>query len=153
MRGLSFEIPNTYGKHLFEFLKCIDIQGFTWKIGDGEAQLVENNTLSDPLFESTGIIEAEKLYKKISNNEAYLIFTDLKAFSKGNKVKEIETYEEFMESNCEFVFLLVDSSYVTIYSKDQDTISKIYEKAISNGYGNIDFVTDKNDERTRIRTF
>lgn len=58
-----------------------------------------------------------------------------------------------MESNCEFVFLLVDSSYVTIYSKDQDTISKIYEKAISNGYGNIDFVTDKNDERTRIRTF
>lgn len=37
MRGLSFEIPNTYGKHLFENLKCIDIQGFTWKIGDGEA--------------------------------------------------------------------------------------------------------------------
>ena len=50
MRGISFEIPNAYGKYLFEILDGINLKGLTWKIGGGESYFIENNTLGEPLF-------------------------------------------------------------------------------------------------------
>ena len=50
VRGISFEIPNAYGKYLFEILDGINLKGLTWKIGGGESYFIENNTLGDPLF-------------------------------------------------------------------------------------------------------
>lgn len=153
MRGLSFEIPNAYGKYLFEILDGTNIKGLTWKIGDGESYFVENNTLGNPLFPTTCILDGEGLYKDISKQDSYLIFVDLKGFLKKSDVREIATYQEFVESECQFVLLLVDSSYVTIYSKDQITIKNIFAKAVSAGYKNIEYITDENDERTALIVF
>ena len=68
----------------------------------------------------------KELHKEISNDDYYLIFVDLKAFSRTSYVREIATYQEFVESDCQFVLLIVDSSFVTIYAKDQITIKQIY---------------------------
>lgn len=153
MRGLSFEIPNAYGKYLFEILDGTNIKGLTWKIGDGESYFIENNTLGNPLFPTTCILDGEGLYKEISKQDSYLIFVDLKGFLKKSDVREIATYQEFVESECQFVLLLVDSSYVTIYSKDQITIKNIFAKAASAGYKNIEYITDENDERITLIAF
>lgn len=153
MRGLSFEIPNAYGKYLFEILDGTNIKGLTWKIGDEESYFVENNTLGNPLFPTTCILDGQELYKEISKQDSYLIFVDLKGFLKKSDVREIATYQEFVESECQFVLLLVDSSYVTIYSKDQITIKNIFAKAVSAGYKNIEYITDENDERITLRAF
>lgn len=153
MRGLSFEIPNAYGKYLFEILDGTNIKGLTWKIGDEESYFVENNTLGNPLFPTTCILDGEELYMEISKQDSYLIFVDLKGFLKKSDVREIATYQEFVESECQFVLLLVDSSYVTIYSKDQITIKNIFAKAVSAGYKNIEYITDENDERITLRAF
>lgn len=153
MRGLSFEIPNAYGKYLFEILDGTNIKGFTWKIGDGESYFVENNTLGNPLFPTTCILNGEGLHKEISKQDSYLIFVDLKGFLKKSDVREIATYQEFVESECQFVLLLVDSSYVTIYSKDQIIIKNVFAKAVSAGYKNIEYITDENDKRTTLIAF
>lgn len=68
-------------------------------------------------------------------------------------MREIETYQEFVESECTFVLLLVDSSYVTIYSKDQVTVKYLFSKAITAGYKNIEYITDENDTRTKLIAF
>ncbi|WP_409275023.1 DUF2691 family protein [Neobacillus sp. SCS-31] len=48
---------------------------------------------------------------------------------------------------------IVDSSYVTIYLKDEVAIKHIYSKAITAGYKNIEYTTDENDERTTLTAF
>ncbi len=153
MRGISFKIPNSYGKHLWEILECINIRELTWKIGDGESYFIENNTLGNPLFPNSSSLNGEELWKQISKKDYYLIFVDLKGFPKGSDVREVATYQEFMESECQFVILLVDCSDVIIYSKDQLAIQHIFSKALATGYTNIEYITDENDINSTLIAF
>ncbi|WP_183163929.1 DUF2691 family protein [Alteribacter keqinensis] len=153
MRGISFEIPNAYGRYLFEIMDVIPLKGLTWKIGDGESYVIESDTLGVPLFPSACIVEEDVLLKEISKEDYYLIFVDLKGFPKKSDVREIATYQEFVESECQFVLLITDSSYVTIYSKDPLTIKQNFSKATTAGYKNIAYITEEDDERTTLLAF
>lgn len=68
-------------------------------------------------------------------------------------MQAIATYEDFLISQCEIVLLIVDSSYVTIYVKDQYVTERLYRKAVQNGYENIAYITDHNDPRTALTLF
>ncbi|SES18385.1 Protein of unknown function [Gracilibacillus ureilyticus] len=153
MRGLSFEIPNAYGKYLFDILNGTNLNELTWKVGGGESYFIENNTLGKALFPTPCLLDGRVLFKEISKENYYLIFIDLKGFAKESEVREIATYQEFVESECQFILLLVDSSYVTIYAKDEMIIKKIFAKAVTAGYKNIEYITDENDERTTLIAF
>lgn len=83
------------------------------------------------------------------DNIYYVIFADLKAYSKGEEVVDIETYEAFKESKCELVLLVADCTYVTIYAKRSKQIELMYENARNQGYY-VEYVTDENDGRTRL---
>lgn len=153
MRGLSFEIPNGYGKYLDDILGEINIEQLNWKVEGVESYLVENNTLGKPLFPYSCIMSGKELRKKISSKDYYLIFVDFKGFPKISGVGEIATYQEFAESECEFVLLVVDSSYVMIYLKDLEVIKQIYLKAVTAGYKNVKYITDENDTVNTLITF
>lgn len=68
-------------------------------------------------------------------------------------MRELATYQEFAESECQFVLLIVDSSYVTIYSKGQITSKHLFSKAITAGYKNLEYITDENDEIKTLIAF
>jgi len=159
MRGISFEIPNAYGKYLLELLDGLHIKEWTWKIGAGESYVIERDTLekplipNKPLFSTACLLDGEELHRNISMDDYYLIFVDLKAFSKTSYVRDIATYQEFVASDCQFVLLIVDCSFVTIYAKDQNTIQHLFLKATANGYENTEYITDENDGRTTLIAF
>lgn len=153
MRGVSFEIPNEYGKQLFDIFKDIDITQWHWRIGGGESYIIEDGTLGKDLFDPVQVLTGEALYKFISEHDYYLIFTDLKAFDHAEDVMEIETYEDFVKSDCQLVLLVVDSSYVTVYAKDPSVIQDLYQRAIAVHYENIHYITHKDDPRTRLIAF
>ena len=153
MRGISFEIPNAYGKYLFEILENIEITEFIWRIGGGEAYYVEPNKLETSLLPTGSIIDGKTLNNIISKKDYYLIFADLKGFTKEEDVREIETYEEFLESNCQFVLLVVDSSWIYIYSKDPTIIKQLHSNAVAAKYENIKYLTDENDTLTTLIAF
>lgn len=153
MRGISFEIPNKYGKQLFDILKEVDVSRWDWQIGGGEAYIIENGTLGKDLFGTITNLTGKELIKLISVNEYYLIFADLKAYMNVESQLKIETYEDFLESDCHFVLLLVDSSYVTIYSKSKSTLQSLYNQAVAAKYKEIEYITDDNDERTTLIAF
>lgn len=153
MQGVSFEIPNKYGKQLFDILKEIDVTRWDWQIGDGEAYIIENGALGKDLFGRLNSLTSKELFKLISENEYYLIFADLKAYMNVVSELKIETYEDFLESDCQFVLLLVDSSYVTIYSKNKSTIQSLYDQAVAAGYKKVEYITDANDKRTTLIAF
>jgi len=153
VRGVSFKIPNEYGNQLFDILKEIDVSRWDWQIGGGEAYIIENGTLGKELFGTRTSLTGKELFKLISENEYYLIFADLKAYKNVESELEIVTYEDYLESDCQFVLLLVDSSYVTIYSKNKSTIQSLYHQAVTAKYKNVEYITDDNDGRTRLIAF
>lgn len=153
MRGLSFEIPNKYGQYLFDILNAFDFKQYVWKTGGEEAYYIENDKLGTPLFPKPHVYTGEAIYKRISKRDYYVIFADLKAFPDPLHVKEITTYEEFLNSRCEFVLLLVDCSYVTIYAKNPEVINAVYAKAIASEYENVAYITDENDSNTTLVAF
>lgn len=153
MRGLSFEIPNRHGRYLYEILEAIDIRDYFWKSEAEEAYYIENNQLDEAMFPQPCIYTGEELYTRISVKDYYVLFADLKAFKDKLHVQDIATYEEFLNSQCEIVLLIVDSAYVTIYVKDQHVTERIYRKAVQNRYENIAYITDENDLRTTLTSF
>ncbi|CAI8956421.1 MULTISPECIES: DUF2691 family protein [Bacillus] len=94
-------------------------------------------------------MEGTDLENLLVNNVYCIIFADLQVYPK-DKVSEIETYEEFVESECELVLFVVDSCYTVIYCKDKEKLELLYKNADSFGFKNIQFITDENDTRTRI---
>ncbi|WP_438311722.1 DUF2691 family protein [Sporosarcina sp. FA9] len=153
MRGVSFEILNKYGKQLFDILIEVEVSCWDWQIGGGEAYVIENGTLGKDLFGTITSLTGRELIKLISENEYYLIFADLKAYKNFESELKIETYEDFLESDCQFVLLLVDSSFVTIYSKSKSTIQSLYNQAVATKYKKVEYITDDNDERTTLIAF
>lgn len=149
-RGITIDIPNEYDNLLWKVLKPIDITSFDWRVENEESYFVLSNGLGAELFsEDNKVMSGLELKKLIKDNIYYLIFADLKAYQKGEKVVDIETYEEFKESKCELVLLVADCTYVTIYAKDQKAIELMYENALNQGFY-VEYVTDENDGRTRL---
>lgn len=149
-RGISFEIPNEYGTLLGEVLNPIDTTAYSWRIGYGESYVVVNNELDEELFsEDKKEIKGVELENLLENNIYYIISANLQAYPKG-ECSYIDTYEEFIESQCELALLVVDSCYVTIYCKIEETIEILYKNAIEYGFEDVKFITEENDTRTRL---
>ncbi|CAM5213841.1 hypothetical protein UACE39S_03715 [Ureibacillus acetophenoni] len=145
MRGLTFEIPNEYAQLLSDILVGIIDPSWYWRVGEGESYLVKNNTLDSELFPSIDTMDGQSFINKITADKYYLISADLKAFPNQKEVKQVLWYEDFLNSECQFIFLLIDCSYVSIFAKNLQMIDQFYERAVANGYKNIKFIINEND--------
>ncbi|MCY8202800.1 DUF2691 family protein [Bacillus sp. N12A5] len=67
----------------------------------------------------------------------------MQAFPFSKTVNQIKTYAEIVDSDCELVLLLADSSYVSIYCKDENVIERIYFNALQNHIVEVQVVTMK----------
>lgn len=153
IRGLSFEIPNEYGRYLELILQSINLENYEWVVGHGESYQVVNEELGSDLFSSvSNTVSGTELSSIIKNKDYYLIFVDLKAHHKG-KIKPILTYDEFLKSDCELVILIVDSFEVTIYCKREKDLEQFYNNVIKNGFDNVEAITEINDYRTTLRAW
>lgn len=151
LRGVSFEIPNKYGTFLADILKPIELSTYNWLNQNEEAYIIKDGHLDEELFPGIEeVIDGNLFENRIKNNQYYVIFADLKAFPKGEKVNNIKTYEEFSNSRCELVLLVVDSGYITIYCKDKEKLNFLYRNAIESSFENVEYITDENDGRTGL---
>ncbi|WP_231574751.1 DUF2691 family protein [Paenibacillus sp. FSL R7-0273] len=150
-RGLTCEIPNERGRFLGDLLQPFDTAAYDWYNGGEEAYFCNEEIITDPLFPNQ-LFDMDGVVLKdiVENNEYYIIFADLKAFPKGTKVVNVQTYEEYVKSDCQFVLIIVDCVYAAVYCKDQDKLAELYLNAQSQGYSNVQYTTDENDFRTRL---
>ncbi|MDM5155188.1 DUF2691 family protein [Bacillus sp. DX1.1] len=144
-RGISFMIPNEYGMYLSQILQPVDLKDFlisieTVEIYDGK---------QEHLFPKENyVIEGTKVHKIINEQQYYIVFTDFKIYPKHGGITEIETYEEFLHSDCELILLIAECEYVTLYCKDKNMLNQLYENAIKQHFTDVEYVTDLNDDRT-----
>jgi Protein of unknown function (DUF2691). len=149
-RGISFEIPNEYGSALKRMLAPLPIAAYNWYVGGEECYRLVDKEL-EPLFarEYDGM-DGSKLQQIIEYPKVYLIFLTLQAFPVHSEVIAIRTYEEFLDSDCRFLLLIIDSVYVAMYGKDDTMLAALYHNAMNHGYENVQYITDDNDCRTKL---
>lgn len=149
IRGITFEVPNKWGYILRDILAPIDVSAFNWLVKNEEAYYVVGGELGEPLFNHKILhLGGQLLQKKIEEQMSYVIFAALKAYPKGSVPKELETYNDFKESDCELVLLIADGTFVTVYCKDNVLSETLFNHAKRKGYMDVAYTTDENDERT-----
>ena len=147
IKGIQFEIPNKWGYILRDILKNINLENYVFEINDDNEIWMEND--KQLLIEN--IINGKDFYKLISKNPYYAIFANIHIYKKGSKIDKIKTYEEFLDSECEFIILIMDSIDVCIYVKDKEILNKIELNAKQNKFKNIKYITDENDHITMLK--
>ncbi|CAM4481294.1 MULTISPECIES: DUF2691 family protein [Bacillus] len=149
-RGVSFQIPNEYGNFLWRILQPVEIANYRWQTSGESYFVVEGELEDEELFHDYAIAEGAVFEQQLKTNQYYTIFVELKAFPYGKMVNQVNTYEEFADSDCELVLLIADNSYVSIYCKNKKIIEKLYFNALQNDFEDVQFITDENDTRTSL---
>lgn len=149
-RGVSFQIPNEYGNFLWRILQPVEIANYRWQTSGESYFVVEGELDDEELFHDYEIVEGAVFEQQLKTNQYYTIFVELKAFPYGKMVNQVNTYEEFADSDCELVLLIADNSYVSIYCKNKNIIEKLYFNALQHDFEDVQFITDENDTRTSL---
>lgn len=146
MIGIRFEIPNEWNNYLSLIFNDVDDKSFNWIISDEEIFLAD---YSDLFKES--IYKNSTFKEVISNNKYYLISGNILAFKSSN-YKDINTYEDFQNSDCEILVVVVDSYYVDVYVKNDKILEQIRNNAIDNKFKNIEYII-KGSNRNIFHTY
>jgi len=123
--GIQTEIKNDYGNYLKKIFASVDVLQYEWDIITDDILYKENENTEQGLFKSS-VLDGQCFNKAISKPSYYLIFADFKAYPSGVNRTKIQTFEDFMQSECEIVFMCCDSSFIEIYCKDEKILRTIY---------------------------
>ncbi|MEQ2441818.1 DUF2691 family protein [Solibaculum intestinale] len=148
MRGMSFLVPNQYDSVLAKILEGILLEDYIWKIDEDEILLSRNGDFKD-LFE-THILKGQEFRKTVDTNSYLVIFANIQGYFSLENHKDLETYQDFLNSTCQIVILICDTIYVEIYAKDRKIIEKIKFNAEYYGFEEVEYITDENDGRTSL---
>lgn len=144
MAGLSFKIPNAYGKYLADILKPLPVNDYQWLIDNDEIHLLKNDEfINEFLFKKEDrLVTGDRLYNIAKSNTYYLVFVTLRAFSKDGQLQRVRTYQEFLDSDCQIAFAVNDCSYVMFWCKDGELASKMYDYTQSKGYKDVEYISE-----------
>lgn len=151
-RGIFCNIPDNTSLFLRQLLAPIDFTHYRWQNERDEMYLDE--APSEPVFqEEPYILDGDTFERQLSRPHTVFL-ADFKAFPlTSDALAPIETYDDFLASDCVLIVLVVDSEYAVVYSKQQATIQALYDNAVHENFPNVAFLTDDNDSRTQMTTW
>jgi len=141
MRGLTFQIENTYDIYLDKILKNIDDSSYLWKIDEDEVLSINSHDFFEKDFYPNN-----EFKNKISQTN-YLIFANIKLYKNKIDTYQINTYTDFMNSNCLMIILVTDNVFVDIYCKDKKILETIVQNLEQNQIPIIKIIDKENDTR------
>ncbi len=146
IRGLQFKINNDWNNYLYLILKSINIKKYVWKIRESEI-ICKQADAFQPLFQQN-IIKGESFLKRIMLENYYIVNANIQAFFNDIAlVEEIETYEDFLKSDCQLILFCSDSIYVEIYCKSEGILRAMYQTCSNYHFSGLSFITEANDTR------
>jgi len=149
MIGLNIRVKNATDNFLYKIFNGIDLSGYIWEIAEDDIMCIKNGEHTQGLFNSN-IMNGEEFLSCISIDDYYMIFADIKAYPVGYNYSEIDSYEDYLISDCQIILLCADSTFIDFYSKDMTILEKVYENCINYGLEEVTTFTEENDSRTRM---
>ncbi len=139
MIGISFEMPNKYDVFLLKILKNVDFKDGIWKVVYDEVL----NERATNFFNKEIYLNAE--FKELIKTTHYPIFLTLQLYNKSDRFSEIKSYDDYFNSDCKLLLIVVDNTFINVYSKDKVILKQIKSNAKENNFSNIKPIENKKD--------
>lgn len=139
--GIDFEWHESNPNILKKLFADFDFSKYTWDVYNEQAWDKDSNDL----FESKAYsgIEFSSIIKKPTK---LVMLISIKAFD--GAVKEIESFDDYLSSDCQFMFYVIDCVYVDLYCKHEEDLNFFYQRAKKLNVSGLDYITDENLCRT-----
>ena len=147
MIGLDINLKNASDRFIYKIFDGIDLSKYTWEIYSDFIMYTKDGVDYERLF-GCDVLDGENFLKCISEDSYYMIFADIKAYPVGSNRVDIETYNDYINSECEIVFLCSDSTFVEFYSKDMQILEKVHKNCVRYKFEKAEFFTEEDDQRT-----
>ena len=152
--GMSLILPNEYSNHLYRIFEGIDLAKYYWEVlSDWSLVPLEGGGLNTKFFETETVpfvVTGDRLYEVFCNKMYYPIGFDIRAYYDRNDILEMSTFQEYFNSNCLLALFCCDAQWYDIYCKDEQILEKIYGNCLRIEGTQVEFVTVKTNERTRL---
>ena len=147
IRGISFQVPQGVIDTLWQIFQPLNVTEYQWYNDERQYEVFPDEQNED-LFETdyySGVDFLTRIQRK-----HLILFLKLQAYFPDGLFFDIRTYDEFLNSDCQILFLIYDCEWVEIYIKDKCVTDLLYKNAIDKGFKDILYITDENDRRTRM---
>ena len=124
MIGLDIKVKNVPSNYLNKILYDINLFNYDWEIIADDFIYYENGELTEYFF-GADVLNSEEFIKCISRDIYYMVFADIKAYPLGNERIEINTFKDFLRSNCVMVIPCSDISFIEFYCKKKEILKII----------------------------
>lgn len=142
-RGIEFELVHSYPNILKFLFYDFDATKYIWDIFNEQAWDKKYNEL----FESRVYSSSE--FKNALQKPAFSIML-LQIYAFNGKVNIIESYEDYLLSECQIMFFIIDCDFIDIYCKNEKDLKFFYHKAEKLNTKKLIYLTEKNDLRTEF---
>ncbi len=119
MIGIEFE---QHG--IKNFLKClfknVDMSKYSFYLSEDE--VYDNENID---FNGSRIENISNDFSQFLNKDYLIIFLIIQVYLKNEKNATINSYEDFLNSDCQLMVLITDVSYVEIYFKNDELKNQI----------------------------
>ena len=156
IRGLDLRLPSSHINPVYEMFKNISLDDTDVYVYDEEI-IIKRSTRTFPIggdyhFPEGKVSGAQFLHAIGSSNydDLYAIRISVQIYPSGSSKQDIVTYEDFLNSECNIIFLLCDVDYAEIYVKSESHLLQFIKNADRIGCKAIEIKTDLNDGRTRM---
>lgn len=85
-----------------------------WKITEDDV-IYENDSLFDE-----EIYNSYEFNNIIKDKKYYTIFCNIQLYKKDSKITDINSVEDFLNSDCELILLITDNIFAEVYSKKEE---------------------------------
>lgn len=147
IRGVSFEVEQGNTNVLMQIFSGIDVRKYNWQSIGSQNEAWTSDRGIDVFLDC--VYDGEGFLKQISE-PIQIVFLKLQAYLPGSAMKNINTFEQFEDSDCQLMVLIYDCEEVEIYTKNKRELELLDKNAKVMGFRNLNYITDSNDERTSM---
>lgn len=143
--GVFFIVPQDYDDLKIEsILRIINIEDYKWHITTNDV-MVRNLDWKHTFLEDEEFVSGLKLKDELSEKDYYPIFLNLRAYPNDLPIQEIRNnpitnLQEFIQSKCVLMLVIIDCYEVGIFVKDQSHLTFLNQDILSKGYKEIRFI-------------
>ena len=138
MRRGVFFIENNAEKFFLHMNTLLDIPKYEWYVDD-----VELNYIHFPSGKYSGL-EFQSMLSELTS----LSFARIRRYPIGTSIKDIDSYEEYVASNCDLMILFYDGGEYEIFAKENELLQKIFDFCMDHGFEDVAYIGNADNERS-----
>ncbi|MFD2627682.1 DUF2691 family protein [Oceanobacillus kapialis] len=140
--GVKLEVENKWGQILFKLFQDILLIPSMWVKGSCHHEIlfpedVEENGKTDPhiaMLDEAKLLNNQQMNTYVSYPSYYPILATFSIYFSEQSYIEIRDVNHFLNSACDFVVSVVDTSEIYVLSKEESLIDKVVARYQQYGY-------------------